>query len=295
VGAVKIEIPVAAYHEYNTAIYVEKAFNAMGHEAKVITQAEYYEDRPDVDLFFCVDSAGPLRFPEKHQSRSTMWFIDSRHNNDPRRRQPDDDTNALNLAAGGGWVFQAQREDWLRNRNLGVSRSSWLPLAADPDIWKPNGSVTKTADIGFGGNIWCEQRRELLERIKRQWRLSHFTGTPDVLAKAYARCHIGFNVSGWYGTPVAYDINMRVFEIMACGLPLVTNRLSELDELGMVSDHHLLAYDSVEGALASIKLVLERGPDYRNTMGLNARHLILQRHTYRHRIEQMLEILKGVL
>ena len=69
-------IPVAAYHAYNTAVYVERALKALGHAARVATQAEFYEDHPDVDLFFGVDSAGPLDFPEKHLPRTAMWFIE---------------------------------------------------------------------------------------------------------------------------------------------------------------------------------------------------------------------------
>ena len=46
-----ILVPVAAYHEYNTAIYVEKALRQLGHQADVITQAEFYgNERPAAAL-----------------------------------------------------------------------------------------------------------------------------------------------------------------------------------------------------------------------------------------------------
>lgn len=288
----KVLIPVAAYHEYNTAVYVERALCQLGHEARVITQAEFYEDHPDVDLFFGVDSAGPLDFLEKHLPKTAMWFIDSRHNNDPARRQPiDDDTNAKRLADGGGWVFQAQKQDWLRNVQQGVLTSSWLPLAADPDVWKPL-AMPKVYDVGFGGNIWCHERRAALERIGDEWQLGHFVGRPADLVEGYARSKVGFNVSGWYGSAIAYDVNMRVFEIMACGLPLITNYLPELMELGILPEDTCLPYDSLDGAMAQIRLALQRGEVYRADLGQRARQLVLDGHTYRHRIEEALEILK---
>jgi hypothetical protein len=283
-------IPVAAYHEYNTAVYVEAALRQLGHEARVITQAEFYEDHPDADLFFGVDSAGPLDFPEKHLPRTAMWFIDSRHNNDPGRRQPDDDTNARRITDGGGWVFQAQKQDWLRNVQQGVLNSNWLPLAADPDIWKPV-AMPKIYDVGFGGNVWCKERQAALERIGDKWQLGRFVGRPADLVEGYARSKVGFNISGWYGSAIAYDINMRVFEVLACGLPLVTNYLPELMELGILPEDTCLPYHSLDGAMAQIRLALQRGEAYRADLGRRARHLILDGHTYRHRMEEALEIL----
>jgi hypothetical protein len=287
----KILIPVAAYHEYNTAVYVEKAFRQLGHEARVVTQAGFYEDHPDVDLFFGVDSAGPMDFPEKHMSKTAMWFIDSRHNNNPTRRTPDDDTNARRLADGGGWVFQAQKQDWQRNIRQGIPASAWLPLAADPDVWKPL-AMDKDYDVGFGGNIWCHERRAMLERIEHRWKLGYFVGKPADLTLGYARSKVGFNVSGWYGSPIAYDVNMRVFEVLACGIALVTNFLPELTELGILPEDTCLTYDSPDGAMSQIRVALQRGGVYRADMGQRARRLILDGHTYRHRMEEALEILK---
>lgn len=290
----KILIPVAAFCEYNTAVYVERALEDMGHEARVITQAEFYEDH-DADLFFGVDSAGPLDFPDKHLGRTAMWFIDSRHNCNPDRRQPDDDANARRIHDGGGWVFQAQKKDWLRNVRTDVLRSNWLPLAADPRVWKETAGADKVYDVGFGGNVWDGVRREALARIESKWRLGHCLGTPDQLAMGYSQSRVGFNVSSFYGSEVAYDVNMRVFEVMSCGIPLVTNHLPEFQELGILPEHHLLTYRDLDGAMSQIRLAISRGEEYRREMGQRAREIILEGHTYRHRMEEALEILEEVL
>lgn len=287
----RIAIPVAAYHEYNTAVYVARAFNQLGHNARVITQGEFYEDLPEIELFFGVDSAGPLDFPEKHLNKTAMWFIDSRHNCDPQRRQPDDDTNAVKIQSGGGWVFQAQKRDWQRNVEMGAYRSCWLPLAADPDVWTPLSGVDRIFEIGFGGNVWDGVRGQMLRRLSDEFVLLHATGKPELLNHAYAQSKVGFNVSSFYGTPVCYDINMRVFEVMSCGLPLVTNDLPAMLELGMFDGHNCLTFKSMEEAPSVVRDCLHRTQSWRDAIGSRARGLILDGHTYQHRMAETIEIL----
>jgi hypothetical protein len=288
-----IRIPVAHFVSYNTARYVRSALDWMGHDAKVIDQGVYYQDLPDVDLFFAVDSGGPLNFPEKHRAKTAMWFIDSRHNCDPTRRLPDDDTNAKTLADGGGWIFQAQKKDWQRNCQTGVERSTWLPLAADSSVWEcKDPHAPKIYDVGFGGNVWCDWRRAMLDRIRAKgWVRGQWIGTPEELASGYCASRVGFNCSSFFGGPVAYDINMRAFEVMACGIPLVSNRLPEMEELGIHPDFHYLPYDDADGAMSQIRLLLSRSEAHRLDMGVRNRSLILDGHTYIHRMRQALGIL----
>lgn len=289
----KIHIPVAAYHEYNTAVYVERAFRQLGHEARIITQGEFYEDYPDVDLFFGVDSAGPLDFPDKHLSKTAMWFIDSRRNRDPAVRTPDDDTNAKKIEGGGGWNFQANVEarDHLIHA-VKLQRVSWLPVAADPETWKPY-DVDIQFDVGFGGNVWCGTRGELLARIGRRFKLGTFTGRPEVLARGYSQSRVGFNISSFYGTEFELSVNMRPFEVMSCGIPLITNALQELQWLGIISEHSCLTYDDLSQAMGAIEYALSKGEGWRREMGQRARLLILEGHTYQHRMQEVLEILEA--
>lgn len=286
-----IVIPVAHFVSYNTARYLVPAFKALGHEAQIITQAEYYEDHDGVDLFFCCDSGGALNFPEKHRAKSTMWFIDSRRNSDPAIRNPDDDTQARVLTEGGGWVFQAQFNDWGRVVDKGIMRASWLPLAADPDVWRPWPEV-RCYDVVFCGNIWDSTRADLLVEIKDRWKLAHMLGEPKDLAREYSRGRLGFNISSFYGTPWAYDVNMRVFEVMACGIPLVTNWVKDMALLGFQPGETHMEYLDPAGALQAIEWVLSWDQDKRDNMGALARQIIIDTHTYTRRMASALEILE---
>ncbi len=286
-----IAIPVAHFVSYNTARYLLPAFKALGHEAQIINQAEFYKDHPEVDLFFGVDSGGALDFPEKHRPRSCMWFIDSRRNSDPAIRTPDDDTTAQILADGGGWVFQAQFNDWGRVVEKGIVRSAWLPLAADPDVWKPYGTAPKVHDVVFCGNIWDGTRADLLVDIKDRWNFAHMLGEPEELAEYYSRGRLGFNISSFYGTPWAYDVNMRVFEVMACGIPLVTNWVKDMGLLGFQPGETHMEYLDQAGALQAIEWVLGWDQSKRDSMGALARQIIIDTHTYTRRMASALEVL----
>jgi spore maturation protein CgeB len=151
--------------------------------------------------------------------------------------------------------------------------------------------------VGFGGNVWCQERRDILDRIARKWKLESFTGMPEVLSEMYARSRVGFNVSTFYGTDVAYDVNMRVFEVLACGIPLVTNHLPDLERLGIIPEFHCATYVNPDAAMSRIRLAIQRGEQYRQEMGERARQLILDAHTYVHRMDEALGVLEaaGVL
>lgn len=290
----RVRIPVAAYHEYNTAVYVKRAFNALGHEAEVITQAELYElTAPQVDLVFGVDSAGPLSFPDRLAQKTAMWFIDSRHNCNSARRNPPDDVVGFDLSESGGWVFQAQKRDWEAFVEKGILRCTWLPLAADPDVWWWPDVEDEEYLVGFYGNVWCEQRRAILEMIRARYgnKFLQVTGAPRDCARAMAACRVLFNVSGWFGTDIAYDVNMRVFESMSLGKPLVTNYLPELLELGFQPAFHYMAYSAPGHVLQMLDNTLEMSAELRHQIGNQARRSILEGHTYVHRVEHAIEIL----
>lgn len=286
-----VVVPVAHFVSYNTARYVVPAFEALGHSARIINQAELYGDLEGVDLIFGVDSGGALDFPQKHRPKCAMWFIDSRRNCSPDLRNPDDDLTAYRLYQAGGWVFQAQRLDRDRLLDQAIDRVTWLPLAADPEVWRPVGTAPKVHDVVFCGNVWDTTRANLLGEIRGRWDLEVAVGEPEGLAEHYSRGRLGFNISSFYGTDVAYDVNMRVFEVMACGIPLVTNALVDLGMLGFQNGYTHMEYLDPAGALQAIEWILAWEQAKRDNMGQLARQIIKEGHTYRHRIQNALEVL----
>lgn len=307
-----ILIPIAAPLHYTTGVYLERAFTSLGHEADIVDQSQLNAlGKDDADIFVCVDSGGPLNIPEAIMPKASMWYIDSRRNSDPAIRTPDDDTTAQKLLEHGGTVFQSQRRDVERLQGKLPSefhsKIIWLPLAADPDVWsnEPISGQPKEYYLVAVSNCYDPERLGIYNTLSEEG-LLHWPGTEGAVmeegAAMYRNAMAGLNVPSWFGTPECYDINMRVFEIMSCGCPLITNHLPELSVLGIEEGVHVFTYPTItqkrrDGATVSfvveeVKKIIERfrqQPGLSGSMGVVARDLILKRHTYVHRAEVILE------
>lgn len=306
----RIILPIAAKSEYTTGLFLEKAFKEMGHDAVAIDQGEFYEKSPDdADLFMGVDSGGGLNVPEEFLPKFGMWYIDSRRNSNSELRDPNDDETALRTLDGGGLVFQAQREDKFRleryTKGIHTRHIYWLPLAADPEIWDERPIPDKREHrLAFVGNCYDTERLGILGRLEEMGIL-FWPGIEKAIwedgATVYRHANIGLNVPSWLGTPECYDVNMRVFEIMSCGVPLITNHVADLEHLYIDDATHFMPYptptsrthegstvdDVVNDIVAAVEW-LEKRPESRERMGRYGRRLILERHTYVHRARSIL-------
>lgn len=284
----RIQIPVAAYVNYNPATYLEKALNELGHEA-FITQGQVPEDDPSVDLFLCVDSGGPLVVQDSWAHKCAFWFIDSRRNCDPEVRTPDDDSQAGKIFKAGGCVFQAQLGDTVRLREKGIE-SHWLPLAADPDVWSDEPKVIQIYDVSFVGNCYDPTRLEILGKLESQFgALFRWPGIEGAImedgAEIYRQSRVGFNISSFFGQGFDYDVNMRVFEVLSCNVYLVTNDVLGLRSLfGNSGD--VITYENLDEIIPKLSLATSRS----YTRPCTGRQTILDAHTYKHRAEKILEI-----
>lgn len=311
----RIRLPVAAPVRYNPAYYLEKSFRVMGHDARVIDQTDLYEHKPeDADLFVAVDSGGPLNIPANLMHKTMFWFIDSRRNSDPAVRTPDDDTVARELLEEGGFIFQAQRQDSERLQGKIPQslhkRVMWLPLAADPDVWtdepQDDGGAHASWMLTFVGNCFDPERHTILHTLMDEGYLI-WPGIEGAImehgAAQYRFAAFGLNVPSWLGTPLCYDVNMRVFEVLSCGRPLITNALPDLKPLGILEGEHVFTYPTPTGqqepgeaarnVIRDVKEIVNfwKRPDRiekRAAMGLRARQLILSQHTYEHRARTIL-------
>ncbi len=108
--------------------------------------------------------------------------------------------------------------------------------------------------------------------------------TGQYVANALSR--LGFNVNSFFGSPVSYDVNMRVFETLSCGLPIVTNYVKSLTRIFPENAPYILTYNSLESIVPTISSAL--GNENFLTNGNEARAFILENATYEIRMEQAL-------
>lgn len=180
------------------------------------------------------------------------------------------------------WLFAAQKDGAERLCQAGLP-TTWLPLAFDPEIHRPHATECRW-DVGFVGNLVGQRRRELLALIQQRYTNS-FIGQAyfDELAQVYSSCRIGFNCS------IRNDINMRVFETLGCGTMLLTNELGDNGQEELLrASVHIETYRDSDELFDKISFYLndEAG---RMRIAQAGREEVLANHTYRHRMQRLLE------
>ena len=298
----KIAIPVAHYHEGTTGEYVAKAFQKLDHEVSIISKSDFEKlflarKEDQFDLYFCVDSGEPLDFsviPADTTAKVAMWFIDYRHNKRRSTRIPADEQNALILLSRGGYVLQAQIEDVDDILTLVPQykeKVMWLPVAADLDVWSDSPLQNeKIYDVGFVGNLWDASRASILQTLQQSGIKVGFKGHgacwKESAASLLRASKVGFNVSSFYETSAAFDLNMRFFETLSCGIPLITNSVPSITKIGASTLGCIKQYDSREMLYKMIPHWL--GDESFLSSGHEGRLWIETAHTYVHRAKAAL-------
>lgn len=233
--------------------------------------------RQGFDLYLQIDDGLAYHLPpELHPC--AWWAIDTHMNFDW----------CLTKARDFDFVFAAQYDGTQELRDHGIATVSWLPLAADPKLHRPF-ALTQTYDVCFVGNVFPGPRAELLKLIQQRFP-NIFVGHRyfEEMARTYSASKIVFNRS------IKNDVNMRVFEALACGGFLLTNDLSDNGQEELFKDGvHLGTYHGPEDLLDKIGYYLSH-EKVRKKIAERGRKHILARHTYRHRMEKILsEVQKG--
>lgn len=222
------------------------------------------------DAFVYVDDGQPYDLP-KHLRPSAWWAIDTHLNFDL----------CLRKAQHCDLVFSAQRDGTMRFRQEGIA-ATWLPLACDPKFHQPH-DVEKKLDWCFVGHLLPGVRVELIERLQAEFP-SGFVGQRffEQMASTYSASRLVFNRS------VRNDVNMRVFEALACGSLLITNDLAENGQSELFQDGiHLSTYRGPAELLDKFHYYLAREFE-REQIARQGRAEVLAKHTYRHRMEMVL-------
>lgn len=266
------------YQPYTTGVYVERALKQAGCEVdREPYGAERYAWRDTRhDLYLWVEGSASMPNPArpKHYACPTAaWFIDSYTRLEEQRY----------IATEFDCVFVAQKHFAKQVRSDAI----WLPMACDPELHTPHEGVPVEYDIAFVGNTYGDhplyaERRRLLALLSERYKVSvesnvYFQDMADV----YASARVAFNRSA------CGDLNMRVFETMCSGTPLVTDGVPGLqDAFGL--DTWLPYYHS-DNELLDLMAELLSDPTWAREIGARARTDVLAHHTYLHRVQTILQ------
>ena len=83
----------------------------------------------------------------------------------------------------------------------------------------------------------------------------------------------------------ANEPNMRIFEAMALGVPLITDKPRTMDVM-FNEDEHYRSFASIEEMVRQVRWVMEH-LDEANAMATKARQIVLDNHTYKHRVREI--------
>ena len=230
------------------------------------------------DLFLYVDSGHCAYLPrsiEKLNYPTAAYLIDVHLG--PRLYHP--------LAALFDYIFVAQR-DYLADYQLApTQRVEWLPLACDPGVHKPLG-LPRLFDVGFVGHASArDQRGQLLGALAERFALNDYQRqySREEMVIVYNQSKIVFNHA------IRDDVNMRVFEAMACGALLVTNRIGNgLLDL-FQEGKHLVIYKTQDELVERVAYYLAHD-DERQAIARAGQAEVLAHHSYQQRAEKILSV-----
>lgn len=256
-----------------TGFYCQRALAEIADVTHFLPTQLSTIDPQQFDAFIYIDDG--LDYDPLPNLRPSVWWAIDTHLNFDR---------CLQKALRCDMIFSAQKDGVEKFHNHGIN-AEWLPLACDPDLHRLH-QVGKKFDWCFVGHLIGNERQSHLNRLQQEF-TNGFVGQRffEEMAVTYSQSRVVFNRS------IENDINMRVFEALACGSLLVTNDLaanglSELFQPGI----HLVTYQTEQELIDRVRYFLIHDEE-RERIAEAGRTEVLAKHTYRHRMEQILHSL----
>ena len=255
-----------------TGVYCRRGLGELV-DVEHVLPSELARLRPgDFDLYLNIDDGLRYRLPaDLHPC--AWWAIDTHLDFDWYAEKGVD----------FDFVFAAQRDGAERLRSVGICSVAWLPLACDPEIHRPH-NVVPEYNLCFVGHMFPGERERLVRELARRF-APMFVGRAffDDMARTYSQSRIVFNRS------IRNDINMRVFEALACGSLLVTNDLTDNGQEELFRNgRHLVTYSNDAELIDRVDHYLSH-PDERLAVAARGRMEVVEKHTYRHRMQTILD------
>lgn len=182
------------------------------------------------------------------------------------------------------------RQDLL---SKGLDRVEVLSYAADVDTYyQPWSARTRKHQVGFSGSLGghpaLSERRKLIERLSKKFdlKVEDRTLTGKAVSDFYQDCRVVLNQA------VGHEYNMRVPETLLSGRPLLTPEVRGLDtyiQNGVQAETYTL--ENVEDKIEK----LLRDETYAEDMAKRGQQEFLQKHTYDHRAETLVDHLQREL
>jgi len=161
--------------------------------------------------------------------------------------------------------------------------SYWLPLASDVDTHEEI-NIEKTIDVGFVGNL-NNNRINMINFLLDKGIPIQYSYSQQDYAKLISQTKINLNVGI---TDAGYQ--QRVFEILCAGGFLLTNKVK--DEDIFENKKHLVYYKNFDD-LVNLCYYYNSHEDEAKIIANMGQQEVLEKHTYIHRAQQIVEDVKN--
>ena len=264
----------------STGVYIIEAFKQLGHEVAHVLPENMKDIHGGFDLYVKVDDGQKETAwnPELHPS--AYYCIDTHIESDWR----------IKLARDGKFdQVSVVHSEGLR-LNWGRDDVYWNPVGCDPKIHYV-GTREKKFDGCFIGNFHNNLAGPRVEMLD-----AFFKETPRIffgnrffqeVSEKYAESKLVFNRS------INGDLPMRFYEALCSGSCLVTDRVPDLDKLGFVDGVHYIGYSSA-AELRDVTRSLLSNADRREKIAAEGRAIIIEKHTYAHRMMTLISRMRAV-
>jgi len=162
-------------------------------------------------------------------------------------------------------------------------KSYWLPLAACVDT-HGEVNIEKTIDVGFIGNL-NNNRINMINYLLDKGIPIQYSYNKDKYAEIISRTKINLNIGI---TDSGYQ--QRIYEILCAGGFLLTNAVR--DENIFEDRKHLVYYKNFDD-LVNLCYYYNNHMDEAKTIANMGQQEVLEKHTYIHRAQQILEDIKN--
>lgn len=265
--------------EGTTGIYAVRALKELGHEADHYWLRDADKIAGKYDLYFRVDHGFYDHDLPKHLKPSVYWALDIHH--------PHSFKAVTQIHRNYNFLFGCHRTEVEELKLLGVD-IEWLPVGCDPlvHVRKQKGILYDIAFVGGDDGI---PRKYILQELHERYPDSFIGQAPfHEMSDLYNSAKIGFNYS------IRSDLNMRFFEVMACGTMLLTNSLprEDLRLLDLIPGSDFVEYKTFDELFALMEYYLKNGRE-RLPIAEKGHRKILQSHTYAKRMEFLMEKIKS--
>lgn len=206
-------------------------------------------------------------------------------------------------------VFCAGTEHIELLQHAGITNLSWLSFGCDPELHTPVDLTQEDEkrygkDVAFVGACY-PNRRQLLQQLTNcdlgiwgpGWDgmptgsvTSGRVDRPEWI-RIYTASKIVLVIHFQDGITPCFQASPKIYEALACGSFVLTDRQADVFR-SFQEGVHLAVYNDAVDLAEKVAHYLER-PEERNKMAQAGRELVLNNHTYRHRIETIITTVFG--